>query len=258
MPRSADQIIDAVAAAITSQTKLLFFSHVYSATGLVTPAKELCELARRRGILSVVDGAHAPAMIPLNVDDVDADFYAGNLHKWMLAPLGAGFLVLGSESLDRLEPLHVSWGYRRADGDPDAADEFGSTPRLRALEFEGSRDVCPWLVVPEAIDFQSGLGFDAIRGRVADLASSTRQLLDGRAGLRLTTPTGPSMHGAMTAFWMSTTRPAEEVRQRLWAKRIELLVNDWCDGRTIRVSTHFYTTEAELNRIAEVAPKVFG
>ena len=114
-------------------------------------------------------------MIPLNIAEVNADFYAGNCHKWMLAPIGVGFLVIGENFVDRLEPLQVSWGYPRdPKRGPDEPDEFGSTPRTRQLEFEGTRDVCPWLVVPEAIDFQAKLGWDAIRQRMAELQAHVR------------------------------------------------------------------------------------
>src|SRR5206468_6939721 len=95
MARSPAEIIEAVVRAMTPRTRLFFFSHVLSPTGLVLPAAELCAEARRRGIIAVVDGAHAPAMIQLDVSTVGADFYTGNCHKWMLAPSGPGFLVIG-------------------------------------------------------------------------------------------------------------------------------------------------------------------
>ncbi|HYH69658.1 MAG TPA: aminotransferase class V-fold PLP-dependent enzyme, partial [Urbifossiella sp.] len=138
-------IVAAAERAFTDRTRLFFFSHVLSPTGLVLPAAELCAAARRRGIRTVVDGAHAPGMLALDVDAVGADFYAGNLHKWVLAPTGAGFLALGAANRDALEPLHVSWGYKpdsyplgdpRGSAHPDAPDAFGSTPRVRFLEFE--------------------------------------------------------------------------------------------------------------------------
>src|SRR5439155_15146952 len=89
MAESPGEIIEAVVRAMTPRTRLFFFSHVLSPTGLVLPAAELCAEARRRGVVTVVDGAHAPAMIPLDVARVGADFYTGNCHKWMLAPTGA-------------------------------------------------------------------------------------------------------------------------------------------------------------------------
>lgn len=254
---SSEQIVDDVSSAITPQTRLLFFSQVYSANGMVLPAKELCELARQRGIISVVDGAHAPAQIALDVDEVGADFYAANLHKWLLAPIGAGFLALGKNSLDRLEPLQVSWGYRNAEtAKMDEPDEFGSTPRLRHLEFEGTRDICPWFVVPDAIDFQSALGWDAIRQRMAELSDVVRERLSGVASLRLATPTHIGMRGAMTAFWIDSKVPADEIRKRIWDHRIEVPIMEWPDGRTLRVSTYFYNTEGEIDRFVEILPSV--
>src|SRR5205807_4877777 len=128
------------------------------------------------------------------------DFYGGNCHKWLLAPTGAGFLYLGAGNEDRLQPLQVSWGWRPDRDKMDEPDEFGSTPRLRALEFEGTRDVCPWLAVPAAIDFQAGLGWQRIRDRIAALSEYVRTRLAGLAGLQLATPIHPELHGALTAF----------------------------------------------------------
>src|SRR5208283_4877370 len=98
------QIADAFCRAMNDRTRLVFFSHVLSPTGLVLPAAAICAEARRRGILTVIDGAHAPAMLPLNLTAIDADFYGGNGHKWLLAPTGTGFLYLGCGNEDRLLP----------------------------------------------------------------------------------------------------------------------------------------------------------
>jgi isopenicillin-N epimerase len=258
MPRDAGEIMDAVAAAISPRTRLLFFSHVLSATGLVLPATELCELARRRGVITVIDGAHAPAMIPVAIDNLGCDFYGGNSHKWLLAPIGSGFLALGRSAVDRLEPLQVSWGYDYDRARADERNEDGSTPRLKSLEFEGTRDPCAWLAVPDAIDFQSSLGWDAVRGRIRDLAATVRERFSGLCGLKLTTPPDPTMSGAMTAFWMPPDLDDELLRRKLWERRIEALINKWPEGITLRVSTHFYTTESELDQLATVIPTLTG
>jgi isopenicillin-N epimerase len=254
MPKSPDEVIDAVAAALTSQTRLLFFSHVYSATGLITPAAQICELARRRGIVTVVDGAHAPGMIPLAIDELGCDFYGGNCHKWLLAPIGSGFLILGRNAIDRLEPLQVSWGFHPDRARLDERDEFGSTPRTRFLEHEGTRDICPWLVMPETIDFQTALGWDAIRRRMHDLSAYCRSQFGERHGLRLTTPADPTQHGAMTAYWWPPGPQAEAMRKLLWDHRIEAIIGEWPEGLTLRVSNHFFTTESEIDQLSELIP----
>jgi len=265
MPRDPGEIVAAAKAAFTSRTRLLFFSHVLSSTGLVLPAKELCREARREGILTVVDGAHAPAMIPLNIDEIAADFYSANLHKWLLAPIGTGILALGRGMEDRLEPLHVSWGYypgRYPLGeftagafDPDSRDPFGSTARTRFLEFEGTRDICPWLAVPEAIDFQARIGWDAIRHQHSQLAAYTRKRLGTVNGLSLATPEIPGMQGSLTAFECPHGVATGRLRNHLWEHRIEVPVLDRPDRVLLRVSHHFYNTEAEIDRLAEVLRK---
>lgn len=251
LPRSADEIVEAACRAFTPRTRLLFFSHVLSPTGLVLPARALCAEARRRGIVTVIDGAHAPALISVNLADIGADFYGGNCHKWLLAPTGSGFLVLGEQSVDRLQPLQVSWGWHHDRARPDEPDEFGSTPRLRALEFEGTRDPCAWLAVPAAIDFQEALGWDRVRARCAALGDHVRARLTGLHGLTLATPAEAALRGALTAFRLPAgTKPASW-RTALWERhRIEVPIIERAEGCLLRVSTHFYNTEAEVDHLA--------
>jgi isopenicillin-N epimerase len=259
LPAHPDEVVAAAAAAITDRTRLLFFSHVLSPTGMVLPARELCALARRRGVLSVVDGAHAPAFVELDLDAVDSDFYGANLHKWLLAPTGAGFLYLGRGAAERVLPLQVSWGWKPDRAALDERDEFGSTPRLRHFEFEGTRDLCPWLAVPAAIDFQAGLGWQRIAGRVAELTAHVRRRLGAELGLPPATPAGPALHGAMTAFRLPPGADAATLRRRLWEEfRVEAPVVERPDGLLIRASTHFYNTEEEVDRLAAALRVLLG
>jgi len=138
---------------------------------------------------------------------------------------------------------------------PDAQDAFGSTPRVRYLEFEGTRDICPWLAVPAAIDHQAALGLVAIRTRIAELAAYTRQRI-GDTGLALATPAASGLHGAMTAFeWPRAADPVQ-LRKRFWDRRVEIPVIERPNRLLIRVSHHFYTTEAEIDRLAEVIREI--
>jgi isopenicillin-N epimerase len=252
VPKSAGEIVDAIQREMTERTRLLFFSHVLSPNGLVLPAKELCGEARRRGILTVIDGAHAPAMIPLNINELGCDFYAGNCHKWLLAPTGAGFLYFSPGSEDRLGPLQVSWGWHYDRSRADQRDEFGSTPRLRSFEFEGTRDPCAWLTVPAAIDFQARLGWEKIRACIAELTGYVRRRLSGERGMPAATPAEPKLHGAMAAFCLPDGTNAAELRRRLWeVHRIEVPIIERPRGLLIRVSTHFFNTEEEIDRLAE-------
>jgi isopenicillin-N epimerase len=251
LPQTPGAIVDAVRAAVTERTRVLFFSQVLSPTGLVLPAREICAEARRRGVLTVIDGAHAPAMIPVDLTALGCDFYGGNCHKWLLAPTGSGFLYLGPNSEERVQPLQVSWGWNYPRARADERDEYGSTPRLRAYEFEGTRDPCPWLAVPTAIAFQESLGWERLRGRIAELVRYVRERLTGLAGLRLATPADPASHGAMTAFRLPPETEPMPLRRGLWERaRIEAPVIERPEGPLIRVSTHWYNTEEEIDQLA--------
>ena len=150
--------------------------------------------------------------------------------------------------------MQVSWGFYPppGSGPPDERDPFGSTPRLRRLEFEGTRDICPWLTVPEAIDFQTQLGHDRIRARMRELTTYVRQRLAGWRGLVTATPEHPELCGAMTAFQLPKGTSAVELRRGLWERfRVEAPVVERPDRLMIRVSTHFFNTEEEIERLAE-------
>lgn len=251
MPSDPQAIVDACSAALTPRTRLLFFSHVLSPTGMVLPARALCAEARRRGVLSVVDGAHAPAMIPLNLDAIGADFYGANCHKWLLAPTGSGFLYLHPGCVDRLSPLQVSWGGRPAVGALDVRDEFGTTPRLRYLEFEGTRDVCPWLAVPAAIDFQAALGMEHINAANRALVAVVRERFGRIAGLAPVTPDRPDLCGFLVAFALPPAVQAAAWRRALWERfRIEAPIVERPGRLLVRVSAHFYNTPEEVDRLA--------
>jgi isopenicillin-N epimerase len=251
MANDPSEIVAAATAAFTDRTRLFFFSHVLSPTGLVLPAGELCAAARKRGIVTVVDGAHAPGMIPLDVSAVNADFYAANCHKWMLAPNGCGFLAIGAGNDDRLRPLQVSWGYHSEPGlKPDDRDAFGSTPRTRFLEMEGSKDVSPWLAVPAAIDYQAVIGREAIRARMAELTAYARKRVE-EIGLKLATPADPRMHGSLVAWELPKETQPQELRTFLWDRQIEIPVIEKPDRTLIRISCHYYTMPEEIDRWIE-------
>jgi isopenicillin-N epimerase len=259
MPNNPAEIVTAFGDAITGETRLLFFSHVLSPTGLVLPAREICALARSRGIVTVVDGAHAPAMIPLDVEAIGADYYGANCHKWLLAPIGSGFLYLGRGNEDRLQPLQVSWGWRRDFTKLNDRNELGSTHRIAFLEHEGTRDICPWLVVPEAIAFQEALGWDSIRRRMRELASCVRQELGEIDSLNLATSASVELSGAMTAFRLPPRIDLAALRKGLWdPHRIEIGLHERRDGNLLRVSTHFYNTVEEVGKLARVLPGVMA
>jgi isopenicillin-N epimerase len=155
----------------------------------------------------------------------------------------------------------VSWGHhqqryavqnRTSIVGPDEPDAFGSTPRTRYVEFDGTRDICPVLSVPSAIQFQTELGFEDIRVRFAELSRYSRTMIGERFSFPDATPAQPELHGAMTAFVLPDEIDPAKLSQLLWAERIEIPITVR-DGRTLlRISHHFFTLEQDIDRLAEV------
>jgi isopenicillin-N epimerase len=194
-------------------------------------------------------------MVPLNLAELGCDFYGGNCHKWLLAPTGSGFLYFADDCKESLQPLQVSWGWHHDRSRVDERDEWGSTPRLRQFEFEGTRDPCPWLAIPSALDFQTELGWERIRRRNQHLVAHVRDRLASVPALRLETPRHPALHGFMTAYRLPPGTDAPRLRRDLWEHhQIEAPIVDRPDGHLIRVSTHFYNMMEEIDRLAKVLP----
>ena len=152
----------AVMSQVGPRTRLIFVSHITSTTALIFPVAELCALAREAGITTLIDGAHAPGQVPLDLAAVGADFYTGNCHKWMCAPKGAAFLHVRPELQERIQSTVVSWGYvaqslmGKAGGNMGGHTGFdaytGRSTLERRLQWQGTRDLAAYLTVPAAIE----------------------------------------------------------------------------------------------------------
>ena len=254
-----EEIVEAFRGAISDATKVLYFSHGTTTTGLVLPARQLCALARERGLMSIVDGAHAPGMVPLDLREIGADFYAANCHKWMMAPAGAGFLHVAPQHKASLASLVTSWGFEYDRSNPEAPSVIDATCWQYDHEFHGTLDRCPQMVLPEALGFREDLGGDdAIRARVREIATYARERLAAACGLTPVTPTNESLSGAIVAFDYPCDDPVK-VRDRLYHEHgIECPVST-ANGRTfLRVSCAWFVTLEEIDRLADAVVAMRG
>lgn len=249
-----EEIVQAYAAAIDDTTAAVLFSHVTSPTGLVLPAESLCRLARERGILSIVDGAHAAGMLPVNLSAIDADYYAGNGHKWLQGPLGCGFLAVRPEHRLGLRPLVTSWGWEFDQTMPHADSGWGGSYWARSFEYYGTHDRTPLLVFPEVVEYQRAvaqLGDGAARVRFLRQRLSEAM---GEHGLCPVTPHNPSLSGTMTAFALP---PVDPLFCRRWMHQnagIEVPVTSAAGRHFLRVSTPWYVQPEEIDALARVMP----
>lgn len=238
-----EAFVDALWQGVTPRTRVLFLSHITSSTALIFPVAEVCRRARQAGILTVVDGAHAPGQIPLHLEALGADFYVGNLHKWLCAPKGAAFLYARREAQALLEPLVVSWGW-----EPDPA--FASdSPFVDMHEWQGTRDIAAFLAVPEAIRYQQSHDWDTVRAHCHALAVQTQQRLEALLNVESLHNDGDRWIGQMAAVRFPHPDPPG-VQTALYDRfRVEVPMLPWKDGFCLRVSAQGYNTAADIERL---------
>ena len=138
---------------ITSKTKILFLSHITSPTALLFPIKKLLKIAKQHKIITIIDGAHAPGHIDLNLKNLNADFYSGNCHKWMMSPKGAAFMWSSSKYKNHLDPLIVSHGWNKKNNSINQKGALGNSRFIDMFEYNGTKDPAAWLSVPASINY---------------------------------------------------------------------------------------------------------
>jgi isopenicillin-N epimerase len=235
------QVLDSLRAAINHRTKAIFISHITSPTALRLPVEEVCRLARTHGLLSIVDGAHAPGQIALDLSSLGADLYTGACHKWLCAPKGAAFLYAAPEVQPWLEPLIVSWGYE--------AEQPGNSQYIDYHEWQGTRDLAAYLSVPAAIDFQRRQNWSAVRERCHQLARQTRTQIDAMTGCAPICPDGPDWFAQMFAVRLPDETREDLQAHLLSAHRIEVPVYRWNGQILMRVSFQAYNGERDAQAL---------
>ena len=240
-PASPDQVADAVWAGVTERTRVLFLSHITSTTGLIFPVAELARRARQRGILSVVDGAHAPGQIPLDVTAVGADFYAGNCHKWMNAPKGSAFLHARRDAQTLMQPFVVSWGWR--------PERPGPSRYVDEHEWQGTRDIAAYLSLPAAIEFMRAHDWALVQRSCHELAAIARDRVNAVTLRAPLTPPGSEWFAQMATVALPPC-DHELLQRRLYDEfAVEIPTFGWNGGSYLRVSIQAYNDESDVDAL---------
>ena len=248
---------DALMAAITPRTRVIFLSHITSATALGFPIEAIVALARKVGITTVIDGAHTPGHIPLDLTALDADYYAGNCHKWLMAPKGSAFLYVRPDLQAGINPLVISHGWTEDAGLPGAKGVFGNTPFVDGLEMQGTRDPSAWLTVPDAIAFRAQHSWDAVARRCRDLTQKTAARV---AALTNLPPLSNAEFCAPQMVSMPVPRcdPMALKLALLNDYGIEIPCFDWQDHTIVRLSVQGYNTEQQLDLLVRALGTILG
>jgi len=243
---SKEEMTETIWEGVSEKTRLIFLSQITSPTAIRLPVEEICQRARETGILILVDGAHAPGQLDLDLDNLGADFYTGNCHKWLMAPKGSAFLHIQPEHQDLVDPLVVSWGW--GENCP-----YDNDSRLQAiLEWWGTKDPAAYFSTPAAIEFQREYDWDQVRIECRKMLTGALRKIEELTGL-------PSIYGKDegsfiqigAAEWPANWKP-ESLQSWLYdTHKIEIPVIHWEDRWLIRASVQGYNGQEDLYLLVE-------
>jgi isopenicillin-N epimerase len=224
---------------ITKKTKVIFISHITSSTAMIFPIHEICRRARERGILTIIDGAHVPGHIPINILDIDPDVYIGACHKWLCAPKGSSFLYVRKTFQDNIAPLITSWG--------DEGCDPSDSSFLLENQWQGTRDMSAFLSVTEAIEFQQKNNWSDLTKKCRWLVRETRSRLDEYFDLMHICPNTEEWIGQMASVEIKIDDPIKIKNDLLKNYSIEVPIFEWKGKTLLRYSINVYNDQQDID-----------
>lgn len=256
---TADETLNRIEALITKRTRVIAVPHIPCTQGQILPAKEICKLARERGIFSIIDGAHGPGMLLLDLHDMGCDTYASCCHKWMLGPKGTGFLYVRKEFQNTLQTYFVGGGsdngkWNMALETPKMGKYADSAHRY----YGGTQALGLYKGVDASIDFIETIGMQNIHNRIKKLGNYTQQqLLQLGDGVELITPTEERSRCAVNGFRIKGVEYGKFYNQCVENNiRIRMVAENGLNS--LRVSTHIYNNTAEVDMLIAQVKKALG
>jgi isopenicillin-N epimerase len=254
--KSENEFVDAFKNKMTRKTKILFISHITSPTALVFPLKKLIKEANKRGIISIIDGAHAPGHIKLNITSLNVDYYSGNCHKWMMAPKGSAFLWSNKNKKNILEPLVISHGWLPNNYKKIQKGEFTKTRFIDSFEVQGTRDPSAWLTIPDAIKFINSKKYARAFKYSAELAYKTAIKISELTNMPLL-----ASKGFLAPQMISIPVPkcnVDNLKKKLLEKfNIEIPVIKWKNYCFVRISIQIYNNQNEAEKLIKALVAIF-
>ena len=226
---------------LSSKTRLVFISHITSSTGLRLPVDEICAIAKEKGLLTFVDGAHAPGQIPLHLEDSSFDFYTGACHKWMMTPKGSSFLYVKKEQQHKIDPLVISWGYKALAPSDSLFLDYHQT--------NGTRDYSAFLTIPAAIQFMNQHNWEQVAANCRQLVQSNASALCELLGATPLAPVTDDFILQLYSAQIKTSEPEKLYRHFFDMYKIEIPVMRHGDKVYLRYSINAFNSQEDLDKL---------
>lgn len=233
---------------VNEKTKVIFISQITSATGVILPAEEICRRAKAEGIMTIIDGAHVPAHIPLSISEMDPDVYVGACHKWLSAPKGSSFMYVKNSLQENVNPLIISWG---SEVDPSPS------PFIYENQYQGTWDPSAFLTVPSAIQFQIDNDWESVKKWCRNLTQETRDRVYDIIKTEPICPNNDEWLGQMSSIIINIENGLEFKWMLLDKYKIEMPIYQWKDKILFRISFNAYNDEKDADRLIEVLEEMF-
>ncbi len=245
---SKEKFIEEFFKGLTNKTKVIFISHITSTTALIFPVKEICEIAKQKGLITFVDGAHVPGHIPLNLAELKADIYTGACHKWMLTPKGCSFLYVKKEFQNLFDPLVVSWGY---DSAYPSHSEF-----LDYHQMQGTRDFSAFLTVPRAIQFLKENNWEMVSANCRALVKQNVLRFCELVGTKPLCPITDEFLGQLFSIHINSKQPEKLQRYLFETYKIEIPVMQHNGKVYLRYSINAFNSQQDLDKLYEAVKEI--
>ena len=230
------------------QTKYIFISQITSSTGMILPIPDIVIEAKKRGIKTIIDGAHVPAHIPLDIKELDPDYYTGALHKWLCCPKGISFLYVKKEYQEGIQPMVKSWGWGEEYEKFKSSIQLHSPSRfINVFQWQGTTDMSAFFTVPEAIQFQNEYDWKTVRSRCFDMVIEARNRITDITKLPKICPDSWLGHMATILFPIEDTASFKKTLYNDY--QIEIPVMSHKDNTAFRISVQGYNSEADIDHL---------
>ena len=238
----------------TEKTKYIFISQITSSTGMILPIPEIVLEAKSRGIKTIIDGAHVPAHIDLDINDLDPDYYVGACHKWLCCPKGVSFLYVKKDQQENIQPQIMSWGWGEEYEEFKDSTQLKSSSRfINIFQWQGTRDMSAFLTVPKAIEFQEKYDWDSVRNRCKKMIIDARNQISTVTNLPKICP--DDWLGQMASFLFPADDVAELKKSLYNDYQIEIPAMSYNGYSALRISIQGYNSEDEVDYLVETLKK---